>query len=84
MSRIKNFMMGQVTFRVVGMPQECLNKLRKFHITNIRIDCDAIIFNAPLNYLSAIKNLVNNFEFEIKENYNLFRGFNFLLNHFVF
>ena len=83
MSRIKNFVMGQVTFRVVGMPQECLNKLRKFHITNIQIDCDAIIFNASLNYLTAIKNLINNFEFEIKENYNLFRGLNFLLNHFV-
>lgn len=83
MSRIKSFFAGQVEFRVQGLPQSCLNKLRSFHITDIRIDHDTMIFHAPLVHASAIKKLVSNFEYQIQENHNLFRGINFLLNHLV-
>lgn len=83
MSAIKRFFVGQVQFRVAGLPDSCLNKLRTFHIRNIQLVNDAIIFDAPLRFLTPIKNLVNNFEYEVKENYNVFRGMNFLLNHFV-
>ena len=83
MSRIKNFFAGQVEFRVQGLPQSCLNKLRCFHITKIRLADETIIFCAPLVHASAIKRLVSNFEYEISENHNLIRGVNFLLNHLV-
>ena len=83
MSRIKNFLTGQVEFRVQGLPQSCLNKLRCFRITEIRIEDETIIFRAPLVHASAIKKLVSNFEYQIQENRNLFRGINFLLNHLV-
>ncbi len=83
MSRIKKFFTGQVEFRVQGLPISCLNKLRNYHITKIRMDGDSIVFDAPLVHAAAIKKLVSNFEYQMQENYNLFRGVNFLLNHLV-
>lgn len=83
MSTIKNFFSGQVQFRVQGLPHECLNKLRKFSITDISCDNDVIVFSSTLKHLNSIKKLISNFEYQIKENYNIFRGINFLLNHFV-
>lgn len=83
MLNIKNFIAGQVKFQVQGLPQSCLNKLRCFHITNIHFDHDVITFQAPLVHATTIKKLVSNFEYQIHENYNLFRGINFLLNHLV-
>lgn len=83
MSVIKDFFLGCVQFRVLGLPHACLNKLRKFHITNIQIIDDTILFCAPLRFVKSIKKLINNFDYEIKENQNIFRGINFLLNHFV-
>lgn len=81
MSVIKNFFTGQVTFRVQGLPLSCLNRLRIYHITYIKINRDVITFFAPLVYSTAIKKLLGNFEYSTTENYNLFRGVNFLLNH---
>jgi len=83
MSTVKKFLLGQVEFRVQGLPQGCLNKLRSFNISNIYYDQDMIIFNAPLAHVSTIKKMINNFDYEVKENYNLFRGINYLLNHLV-
>lgn len=83
MSTIKKFLIGQAKFKVQGLPQSCLNKLRIFNITNIYYDHEAIVFNVALVHVSAIKNLINNFDYEVKENYNLFRGINYLLNHLV-
>lgn len=83
MFRIKNFFAGQVEFRVQGLPHSCLNKLRLYRISDIRIDNDVIVFRAPLVHATAIKKLVNNFEYQMQENYNLFRGVNFLLNRLV-
>ena len=83
MSVIKNFLIGQVEFRVDNLPQSCLNKLRSFQITKIRLDQQAIIFQAPLVHAAAIEKLINNFEYQTKENHNIFRGINFLLNHLV-
>ena len=83
MSRVKNFLAGQVEFRVQGLPIACLNKLRTFHISKIRIDDETMIFFAPLVHAAAIKKLVSNFEYQMHENHNLFRGINFLINHFV-
>ncbi|MCM1403938.1 MAG: sporulation protein YqfD [Prevotella sp.] len=83
MSRIKKFLVGQVEFRVQGLPISCLNKLRNYYITRIRTDGETITFFAPLIHASAIKKLVSNFEYQMQENYNLFRGINFLLNHLV-
>lgn len=83
MSRIKKFLAGQVKFSVQGLPLSCLNKLRFFHITQIVISDDVITFSAPLFYCQTIKKLISNFEYQVFENYNLFRGINFLLNHFV-
>ncbi len=83
MSRIKNFLMGQVEFRVQGLPLSCLNKLRIYQITQIKIVNDIIVFHVPLVHSAAIKKLVNNFEYQVIENFNFFRGINFLLNHIV-
>ncbi len=83
MSVIKKFLLGQVKFRVQGLPQGCLNKLRSFKISNIYYDHETIVFDAPLAHVSTIKKLINNFDYEVKENYNLFRGINYLLNHLV-
>ncbi len=83
MSRIKNFFTGRVEFCVQGLPLSCLNKLRLYHITQIRLSNDTTIFSAPLCYATTIKKLINNFEYQASENHNLFRGVNFLLNHFV-
>ena len=83
MSAIKNFLTGQLEFKVQGLPQACLNKLRSFKITNVRVKGDLISFNVALVHAAAIKKLLNNFEYETQENYNLFRGVNFLLNHLV-
>ncbi len=83
MSRIKNFFAGQVEFRVQSLPQSCLNKLRVYRITHVRIENDTIIFRAALVHAAAIKKLVSNFDYQIHENYNFFRGINFLLNHLV-
>ena len=83
MSLIKNFLAGQVTFRVQGLPLSCLNKLRTFQITQITTNADVTKFCAPLASAITIKRLLSNFEYQISENYNLFRGINFLLNHFV-
>lgn len=83
MSRIKNFLMGQVEFRVQGLPLSCLNKLRIYQITQIKIVNDTIVFHVPLVHSAAIKKLVNNFEYQVIENFNFFRGINFLLNHIV-
>ncbi|MBR4419098.1 MAG: hypothetical protein IKT33_03780, partial [Clostridia bacterium] len=73
MSTVKKFLLGQVEFRVQGLPQGCLNKLRSFKISNIYYNQDMIIFNAPLAHVSTIKKMINNFDYEVKENYNLFR-----------
>lgn len=81
---IKKFFAGEIEFCVQGLPLSCLNKLRFYHITNLRINDDMIIFNVPLVYATTIKKLVNNFEYQIKENYNFFRGINFLFNHLIF
>ncbi len=83
MSVIKNFFAGQVQFRVQGLPLSCLNRLRQYHITQIKIVQDLSTFYVPLVYSAKIKKLVSNFEYQTFENYNLFRGVNFLLNHFV-
>ncbi len=83
MSHIKKFLGGNVEFQVQGLPVSCINKLRFYHVTNIKCQNDAIFFETPLVNSKAIKNLVNNFEYQVKENYNLIRGINFLLNHFV-
>jgi|GEM_PF-2874824 len=83
MSRVKSFFAGELEFRVQGLPLSCLNKLRLYHISQISVNADTIIFHAPLVYGSTIKKLVNNFEYQVTENYNLIRGVNFLLNHLV-
>ncbi len=83
MSPIKNFFTGQVKFRVQGLPLSCLNRLRIYHIKQISLDGDKIVFYAPLAHCLIIKKLINNFEYQVTENYNLFRGINFLLNHLV-
>lgn len=82
MSIIKRFFEGQVRFTVHNLPQSCLNKLRVFRPSNIFIQNNIISFNVPLMYSETIKKMISNFEFEIHQNYNLFRGINFLLNHF--
>ena len=83
MSRIRKFLAGQVEFHVQGLPLSCLNKLRNYHITEISIENDVINFHAPLVYQNTIKKLVSNFEYNVTENYNFFRGVNFLLNRMV-
>lgn len=83
MLNIKNFITGQVKFEVNGLPQTCLNKLRSFRITNISINNDIISFCVSLVYADAIKKLISNFDYRMYQNYNLFRGVNYLLNHFV-
>ncbi len=83
MSAIKNFFAGKVQFCVHGLPLSCLNKLRHYRISQIGIKKDVITFCVPLVYSFTIKKLVSNFEYQTTENYNLFRGINFFLNHFV-
>ena len=83
MSHISNFLCGKVEFRVQGLPLSCLNKLRRYHIRNITVVDDTTIFQTALVHCAAIKKLVSNFEYQVTENYNLFRGVNFLLNHMV-
>ena len=82
MLRIKNFFAGQVEFRVQGLPLSCLNQLRIYHLTQVSIKDDQIVFRTPLIHSETIKKLVNNFEYQITENYNFLRGINFLINHF--
>lgn len=81
MSAIKNFFKGQVKFCVQGLPLSCLNRLRNYHISYIKVNQDVIIFFAPLLYCATIKKLISNFEYKVTENYNIFRGVNFLINH---
>lgn len=83
MSLIKSFLAGKVQFRVQGLPLWCLNKLRTFHITQISVAGDTTNFVASLAHSNAIKKLISNFEYQATENYNLFRGVNFLLNHMI-
>lgn len=83
MSCIKNFFTGQVEFRVQSLPLSCLNKLRIFHLKQISIKDETTIFHAQLSHAALIKKLIHNFEYQVIENYNFFRGVNFLLNHFV-
>lgn len=83
MSHIKNFLGGKVEFSVQGLPLSCLNKLRIYHIRNVTVKNDVTTFQTSLVHCAAIKKLVSNFEYKVTENYNLFRGINFLLNHFV-
>lgn len=83
MSRIKNFFAGRVEFVVAGLPIACLNKLRQYQITNVKVRGEVISFTVPLVNAATVKRLVANFDWHMKENFNLFRGINFLLNHFV-
>ncbi len=83
MSHVKNFLIGRVKFRVQGLPIFYLNKLRIYRISHIRIDNDIITFYIPLVHYFAVKKMVNNFECQVTENFNIFRGVNFLLNHLV-
>lgn len=83
MLNIKKFIMGQVKFDVQGLPQSCLNRLRRFRITNISINNDVMSFDAALVHAVAIKKMISNFDYQMHENYNLIRGVNYLLNHFV-
>lgn len=82
MSVIKNFFCGQVEFTVFNLPQSCLNKLRNYQLSKIRI-CDehTLSFNVPLANTEIVKKLISNFEYKVRQNYNIFRGFNFFLNH---
>ena len=81
MSRIKNFFTGLATFQVQSLPIVCLNKLRTYQISQIKITGEQITFSAPLAYVKEIKKLLTNFEYKLHENRNIFRGLNFLLNH---
>ena len=83
MFHIKNFLTGQLEFRVQDLPLSCLNKLRNYHITQIRVVDDVIVFQAPLIHGTTIKSLVSNFEYKVNENRNFIRGVNFLLNHLI-
>lgn len=83
MSRIKNFFAGKVDFRVADLPVACLNKLRQYKIYNIANHDGVISFSVPLVNANAVKKLVTNFDWQMHENFNLFRGINFLLNRFV-
>lgn len=83
MSHIKNFLTGKVEFRVQGLPLSCLNKLRLYHVKHISVENDITTFQTSLAHGEAIKKLISNFEYTVNENYNLFRGVNFLLNHLV-
>lgn len=83
MSRIKNFFCGRVEFLVTGLPISCLNKLRQYQISNIRNQGGTIAFSVPLVNAVAVKKLVNNFDWQMHENINIFLGINFMLNRFV-
>ena len=83
MSRIKNFVSGKVDFTVTGLPVGCLNKLRQYRLTNIRNHDGTIAFTVPLVHATTVKKLVRNFDWQMRENWNIFRGINFLLNRFV-
>ena len=83
MSHVKRFFVGEVEFRVQGLPLSCLNRLRVFHINSIKIENDVTIFHCSLIHAATIKKMVSNFEYQVTENYNFFRGVNFLLNHLV-
>ena len=83
MSQIKNFFAGRVDFSVSELPVACLNKLRQYQIFNIVNHDGTITFSVPLVNATAVKKLVNNFDWQMHENFNLFRGINFLLNRFV-
>ena len=83
MLNINNFLTGQVQFSVESLPFSFLNKLRKYNISDIQIENTRICFKTNLKHAAQIKKLINNFEYEMSENKNLFRGINFLLNHFV-
>ena len=78
-----HFFSGAVRFTVFGLPIGCLNKLRQFKPEDITIYNDTISFTVQLVYALQVKKLVSNFEWQMKENYNLFRGANFLLNKMV-
>ena len=54
MSTIKKFLIGQAKFKVQGLPQSCLNKLRIFNITNIYYDHEAIVFNVTVNGVDPV------------------------------
>ncbi len=79
MSKLNNFFTGMVKFKVMGLSVSCINKLRQFNATRISVDGDTICFSVPLVYADNVKKLVSNFEFSYTENFNIFRGLNFLL-----
>lgn len=83
MSRIRNFFVGKVDFCVAELPVACLNKLRQYKIYNIANHDGVITFSVPLANASAVKKLVTNFDWQMQENLNIFRGVNFLFNRFV-
>lgn len=83
MSQIKNFFTGQVQFWVADLPVAGLNRLRQFHVRQIKNENGVVSFTAPLIHANTIKKLINNFDWQMSENHNLWRGVNFLINHFV-
>lgn len=83
MSLIKNFLTGQIEFHVQGLPISCLNHLRIYHPTRIQINEDEITFRVSLLHSSVVKKMISNFEYQTKENLNIVRGINFLLNHSI-
>lgn len=83
MSRIKNFFTGQVTFSVTDFPVAALNRLRQYDVGNLRQVANNFVFTVPLVHAAAVKKLVANFDWHSQENANLFRGINYLLNHFM-
>ena len=83
MSIIKNFFRGQFEFVVQNLPLTCLNRLRNYKLSKIRIQNNITSFCVPLVYADVVKKMMSNFEYKTSQNYNIFRGVNFLLNHLV-
>lgn len=83
MSQIKDFFTGRVTFSVTDFPVAGLNRLRQYQVKNIRRQVDTFIFSVPLVHADAVRKLVSNFEWHSRQNANLLRGINYLLNHFI-
>ena len=83
MSRIKNFFSGQVTFSVTDFPVAGLNRLRQYAVRNLCRKDNVFTFTVPLIHAAAVKKLVANFDWQMQENANIFRGINYLLNHFI-
>ena len=83
MSRIKNFFSGEVAFSVADFPVAGLNRLRQFTVRNLRQEGNVFTFTVPLIHAPAVKKIVANFDWRMQENANIFRGINYLLNHFI-